>query len=151
MCFKTTTNKKLFQQMFNEGEKKSPPGFLWEVAFPLTLNNFGGVAERGVGRSQGGPMTGLLCGPGWVREGWDLHFEESSSSSRRSGPGFDTCFPKHKAFRWPKSAFQRAPLSQLKTWARGVPRPGSQKLRPGTENFPTLRTRGASALLRQRG
>lgn len=56
--------------MFIEGGKKSPLGFLWEVAFPLTLNNFGGVVERGVGRSQGGPMTGLLCGPGgWGRGG----------------------------------------------------------------------------------
>lgn len=45
--------KKLFQQMFIEGGKKRPRGFLLEVAFPLTLNNFGGVAERGVGRSQG--------------------------------------------------------------------------------------------------
>lgn len=58
--------KKLFQQMFIEGKKKKRPrGFLREVAFPLTLNNFGGVAGRGVGRSQGegGPMTGLLCEP----------------------------------------------------------------------------------------
>lgn len=61
--------KSYFSKCLLKGEKKSPPGFLWEVAFPLTLNNFGGVAERGVGRSQGGPMTGLLCGPRWVREG----------------------------------------------------------------------------------
>ena len=46
--------KKLFQQMFIEGgKKKRPRGFLREVAFPLTLNNFGGVADGGVGRSQG--------------------------------------------------------------------------------------------------
>lgn len=54
VCFKTTPSKKLFQQMFIEGGKKRPLGFLREVAFPLTLNNFGGVVERGVGRSHGG-------------------------------------------------------------------------------------------------
>lgn len=42
--------KSYFSKCLLKG-KKSPLGFLREVAFPLTLNNFGGVVERGVGRS----------------------------------------------------------------------------------------------------
>ena len=52
--------------MFIEGGKKRPRGFLLEVAFPLTLNSFGGVADRprcGKEPRGGGPLTGLLCEP----------------------------------------------------------------------------------------
>lgn len=83
MCFKTTTSKKLFQQMFIKGKKRKSPRFSVGGGVSSYTQQFGGVVERGVGRSQGDPMTGLLCGPsGWVGEGWDFHFKESSSNSR---------------------------------------------------------------------
>lgn len=65
--------KSYFSKCLSKG-KKSPLGFLREVAFPLTLNNFGGAVERGVGWSQGGLVTGLLCEPQPAGEGWDFHF-----------------------------------------------------------------------------
>lgn len=73
MCFKTTTNKKLFQQMFIQREKKSPRFSVGGGVSSYT-QQFGGVVGRGVGRSQGGPVTRLLCGPAKRGQGWDLHF-----------------------------------------------------------------------------
>lgn len=52
MCLKQPPIKTYFSKCLLKVEK-SPLGFLWEVAFPLTLYNFGGGVERDVGRSQG--------------------------------------------------------------------------------------------------
>ena len=63
--------------MFIEGGKKRPRGFLLEVAFPLTLNSFGGVADRprcGKEPRGGGPMTGLLCEPQCGGRDGTFHF-----------------------------------------------------------------------------
>lgn len=113
MCFKTTTNKKLFQQMFIKGEKKSPR-FSAGGGVSSYTQQFGGVVERGVGRSQGGPMTGLLCGPGqWGRVGI-FTSRKALPAPRKSRPGFGACFSKQAAaLNWPDCAFQRAPLAAL--------------------------------------
>lgn len=106
-------------------EKKKSPRFSVGGGVSSYTQQFGGVVERGVGRSQGGPMTGLLCGRGW---GWGWG-RDGIFTSRKALPAPGTpsqvltpAFLRVGGLSWPKSAFQ------LCTWAGGVPGANSRKL-----------------------
>lgn len=97
--------------MFIQREKKSPR-FSVGGGVSSHTQQFGGVVERGVGRSQGGPMTGLLCGPGvWGRGGI---FTSRKALPAPGSPGqvLMPAFLKQGP-KLAQTAFQRTPLTQL--------------------------------------